>query len=112
MKTKDVLLAAVVVCGLVLIVKSAQVAATPEFWEWLTTAARLLLESAAVKFLLVSTVALWCLALVIAGYDRAEQRYRARKEAERLEVEGHARSLRARNEIEEATRHDRGPKAA
>ena len=119
MKTKDVLLASFIVVGLVACVKAAQVALTPEFWDWLATASFALVASDAMKFLTGVAVVLWCLACIAMAWERAEERYRerveadrARRAAERIEAQGHTRSLRVRQEIEEATRNDRGPSAA
>lgn len=119
MKTKDVLLASFIIVGLVACVKAAQVALTPEFWDWLATASFALVASDAMKFLTAVAVVLWCLACIAMAWERAEERYRervesdrARRAAERLERESHARSLRVRQEIEEATRNDRGQSAA
>lgn len=118
MKTKDVLLASFLIVGLVAMVKAAQVALTPEFYDALATASLALIASDAMKLLTGTAVILWCLACIAMAWERAEERYRerreqdrARREAERLELEGHARSLRVRREIEEATRQS-GPRAA
>lgn len=119
MKTKDVLLASFILVGLVACVKAAQVALTPEFWDWLAVASFALVASPAMKFLTAVAAVLWCLACIAMAWERAEERYRervesdkARRTAERLEREAHARSLRVQQEIEEAARNDRGPRAA
>ena len=121
MKTRDVLLGAVILCGLVLATKAAQVSLTPEFWAWLSVAGKALVQSSAVKFLVIATVLLWGLSMVALAWERMEREHErrtteraARREAERLERAGHVRSLRVREEIDEAirNRHDRGPRAA
>lgn len=119
MKTKDVLLASFIVVGLVACVKAAQVALTPEFWEAIATAGLALVASPAMKLLTAVAVVLWCLACIAMAWEWAEGRQRervesdrARRAADRLEREGHARGLRVRQEIEEATRNDRGQSAA
>lgn len=86
MKPKDALLAAAILCGLVLATKAAQVSVTPEFWDWIATAGPALAQNAAVKFLVVSFGLFSFASLLAAGFDaraqagtrRAAERARAR----------------------------------
>lgn len=107
--------------ALTLIAKVAQVSLTPEFYQWLSVAGQALVQSAAVKFLVVSVVLLWCLSLLALAWERMDREHErrtneraARLEADRIEQAGHVRSLRVRQEIDDATqtRYDRGPRAA
>jgi hypothetical protein len=69
-----VLVGMVCLCA-ALAVKCAQVAMTPEFWDWFTQAAARLIDNLAVQFLLVGTGALFLLSLIAASWERSERRY-------------------------------------
>lgn len=105
-------LLAVILCGFLLLTKAAQVSLTPEFWAWTRTAGRALLESPAVKFLIIVCGFLFLASLIAAGFDRAAKR-RARWEAE----QARARAIREEQIRKSLTYQfskptDRGPWAA
>lgn len=110
MKTKDVLLAAFLIVGFALFVKMLQVSVTSEFWDWLTVAADLLLESAGVKVLVIALGFLFCLSLIALAWDKAERRYLRRVVRDRLTAEDESRGRLARAESDEAD--ESGPRAA
>lgn len=115
-----VLLVAFAVC-MTLIVKIAQLALVPDFFLALEGLGRRVIENLVVQSLLVTLGFVWLISLCACAWERMEREYvrrtgedEARREANRLEQEGHVRSLRVRREIEEATkeRNDRGQSAA
>ena len=102
-----------------LIVKTVQVTATLEtriaIQRGLTNAA----SNVVVQALFVVAIFAALISMIVLAWGRMERDYErrtaareARLEANRLEQEGHARSLRVRREIEEATNRDRGSNAA
>lgn len=97
MKTRDVLLAAVILCGLVLATEAAQVSVTPEFWAWIATAGPALAQNAAVKFLVVSFGLFSFASLLAAGFD-ARAKAGARRAAERARARA-IREARARQAL-------------
>ncbi len=116
---RQLLLLGFVCAGAAAVVKTVQVTATLEtriaIQRGLTAAA----SNVVVQALFVTAIFAGLVSMIALAWERMTRQYerrteerRARQEAERLEVEGHARSLRVRREIEEATRNDRGPKAA
>lgn len=112
MKTRDVLLAAVILCGLVLATKAAQVSVTPEFWAWIATAVPALAQSAGVR-VLVAAFALLSFASFLASGFEARSRSRRRREAE----QARARAIREEQIRKSLTYQfnkptDRGPRAA
>ena len=104
MKTRDVLLGAVILCGLVLATKAAQVSVTPEFWAWIATAGQGLAQNAAVKFLVVSFGLFSFASLLAAGFD-ARAKAGARRAAERARARAirEARARQARTDSIDST---------
>ena len=112
MKTKDVLLGTAILFGLVLLAKAAQVSLTLEFWTWLETAGRALLESDSVRVLVIVAAFLFLLSLVAAGFDTAARR-RERWEAERARQRAlREESIRQSLADEFNEPQNRGPRAA
>lgn len=81
MKTRDVLLGAVILSGSLLVTKAAQVSLTPAFWDWLASAIPDLRQSAGVRFL-VAVFGLCSVAWLIAVAVGAWKADRARRAAE------------------------------
>lgn len=110
---RQTLLGAAILVGFVLLAKAGQVAMTPEFWDWASVASVRLVQSPAVKFLVVVATLLWCASLVALAWDKAERRHK-RYEEERAA----ARQLReemARDAMTgqvDNSQHNRGPRAA
>lgn len=112
MRPRDVLLAATLLAGFVVILAAVDLSAAPGFRAWLAAAGRALLESDAVKFLLVSAAILFLLSVIVVAYDTAEKR-RSRRESE----QARARALREERVRQTLTDQldkprDRGPWAA
>lgn len=61
--------------GLATIVKTAQVALTPDLYAALAGACTRLLASSGFGFLVAATACVWLLALSAAAWDRAQRRY-------------------------------------
>lgn len=112
MKTRDVLLAAAILCGLVLATKAAQVSVTPEFWDWLATAGPALAQNAGVR-VLVAVFGLCSVAWLVSVAVDAWKADRAQREAKRARARA-IRAYRERNGLIDSpdTRTDSGRPAA
>lgn len=100
--------------GAALVVKTTQVTATLETRIAIQRGLQLAASNVVVQALFVTAIFALLIALITASWDRSERRYaqwRERLEAEHAEREAHARSLRVRQEIDEATKQS-GPRAA
>lgn len=101
--------------GSAAVVKTVQVTATPETRIAIQRGLHAAASNVVVQALVVTAIFALLVVMITASWDRSERRYarwRARLEAEHAKREAHARSLRVQQEIEEATRNDRGQSAA